>query len=382
MTTFFRPTVFFTRPSRLLVLPLALLFFLVVLMSVQAAEDDDEKPSRGKGKKELSLKGQITELENERFITREESPVKMSATFYYGNADKETVPVLLLHDIHGSRNDFRPLIDLLVNKGYAVLAPDLRGHGKSTKRYEYTPPKIEMRNTATRRNSSRNRQQPTLVEPESRKLVDYLADDFQPVDHALSYRNDLPLLRNTLKKAHSDGLINMNRLVVIGTGRNCSLAAYAASQDWLDKDSEKFTKTLVLIAPAMPAAIPSGISSAGTGGATPDPQKFLGDNRGVREHLSILVAVPQNDRAGMQTAEKIREAIFSKKNTDESEIKQRFRIYPYSTEKAVKSGKDEATETMTFAETLKSNLGKMILDFIDQRNKEFKEKEARWTRLK
>ncbi len=46
---------------------------------------------------------------------------------------KEAVPVIMLHQYKGSRADFKDLAAMLQAKGCAVLAPDLRGHGQSTR---------------------------------------------------------------------------------------------------------------------------------------------------------------------------------------------------------------------------------------------------------
>ncbi len=64
--------------------------------------------------------------------------VQLAATFYPGVAAKEVqkdaVPVILLHGYKGSRADFNDLALVLQGAGCAVLVPDLRGHGESTRR--------------------------------------------------------------------------------------------------------------------------------------------------------------------------------------------------------------------------------------------------------
>ena len=42
-------------------------------------------------------------------------------------------PLLLVHGYTGSRRDFADFVELLAGRGWHVVAPDLRGHGQSTK---------------------------------------------------------------------------------------------------------------------------------------------------------------------------------------------------------------------------------------------------------
>ncbi len=44
------------------------------------------------------------------------------------------IPFLLIHDWGGSRADLLPFAEYLQKSGYAVIVPDLRGHGESTAR--------------------------------------------------------------------------------------------------------------------------------------------------------------------------------------------------------------------------------------------------------
>lgn len=357
-----------------------ILFFGLFLSVSLPAQDEEAAPAKSKAKKESPLKGKSRELEGDWFVTKEDHPVKLTATYYYGNADRETVPVLLLHDVNGSRKDFLPLTDLLANNGYAVLAPDLRGHGRSTKRLERTPPKIEMKQRTQQRSSSgsSNRKAKTVVEPvlaapASQKLVDYLVEDFQPADFALMAAADLPLLKNTLEKVHMEGMINMNRLVVIGIGRGASLAAFFAATDWRDKDSDRFTKTLVLIAP-------EDINPK------METSRFFVNNRLLRDNLAVLTAVPQGDPPILEVANKIRTVLLDKEaEGDSGGMKSKFPIYIYPTEKTIKLDGKENRVPMKTTEAFmnsESKLGNTVFTFIDQRCKGFKEKEARWIKLR
>ena len=63
--------------------------------------------------------------------------LEMKATYFPGTKGQESIPVILLHGFKGSRKDFtqeQGLAPFLQEKlGCAVIVPDLRGHGDSTK---------------------------------------------------------------------------------------------------------------------------------------------------------------------------------------------------------------------------------------------------------
>jgi pimeloyl-ACP methyl ester carboxylesterase len=367
------------KPISVVLFPILLLVFLFLTPPLvsQDAEKSDEHPAvKEKPKKESPKKGQIQDLEGDHFLTQDK--VRLSATYYYGNADKETVPVLLLHGDKGSRKDFNPLIDLLVNNGYAVLTADLRGHGKSVKRIEFIPAQYETQYvTKPQSTSGAGRgQKPKIIplqvpkSPPSTKVADYLAEEFQQEDYAKMAKFDLLLLREILERVHVEGMVNLNRLVIVGVGRGAALAAYWTVQDWKDKDSDRFTKTLVMIAPT-----------------ELDPRfdmfKVFSNNKWMRTHLVALFAVPNNDTLGQGIAEKIRDAILDK-NEDEK-LEANFEIINYPTTKTVKNDKNESKTEMTITEIFtnsEAQLGTTVFNFIDKRNKAFTEKEARWSRLK
>src|SRR5438874_10913883 len=62
--------------------------------------------------------------------------VEIAAVYYESKLGKEAIPVILLHEYGGSGADFKGLAEHLQGEkepGFAVLVPDLRGHGGSTK---------------------------------------------------------------------------------------------------------------------------------------------------------------------------------------------------------------------------------------------------------
>ncbi|MDR0704079.1 MAG: alpha/beta fold hydrolase [Planctomycetaceae bacterium] len=355
----------FCKRFSVVLLPIVLLMFLFPASPLlsQDAEKSGERPAvKEKNKKESPKKGRTQDLEGEMFLTQDK--VRLAATYYYGNADKETVPVLLLHGDKGSRQDFTPLIKLLTNNGYAVLAADLRGHGKSTQRIELIPTQVETQIVTKQQNFS------GFGRGLKPKIVDYLAEEFQPEDYVGMAKFDLPLLREILERVHVEGMVNLYRLAVVGVGRGAALAAYWTAQDWKDKDSDRFTKTLVMIAPA-----------------ELDPRfdmpKVFANNKWMRTHLAVLFAIPNNDPLSQGIAEKIRNALLEK-NADET-LEANFEIVHYPATKTVKKDNNESKTEMTITEIFTSSeakLGSTVFHFIDKRKKAFTEKEARWSKLK
>jgi len=59
--------------------------------------------------------------------------LRLTLTYYPGTKGKETVPIVLLHMWKQSRVDYKDLALFLQSKGHAVIVPDLRGHGQSTR---------------------------------------------------------------------------------------------------------------------------------------------------------------------------------------------------------------------------------------------------------
>ncbi len=147
--------------------------------------------------------------------------VRLAVTYYAGTKEKETVPVILLHDSKGSGSDYGELASSLQEQGHAVLVPDLRCHGAS----------------ATSDN-------PRSAPNAARRPATYLG----------MASLDMPALKEFLRQENNKGKLNLEKLCVVGAGVGASVAWNWAFLDWsrppvgtvkLGQD----VKALVLISP-------------------------------------------------------------------------------------------------------------------------------------
>lgn len=77
--------------------------------------------------------GDETPPQPERVVKKTNDNVNLVFTYYGGTKGKESVPVILLHDLDGNRKDYTAFAAYLQKSyGCAVIVPDLRGHGEST----------------------------------------------------------------------------------------------------------------------------------------------------------------------------------------------------------------------------------------------------------
>jgi dienelactone hydrolase len=75
----------------------------------------------------------IDEVSCEPVTYQAQDGVQISASWCYPSGEEKAAVAILLHEENGSRAQWNPLIPILVKEKYAVLAPDLRGHGESNK---------------------------------------------------------------------------------------------------------------------------------------------------------------------------------------------------------------------------------------------------------
>lgn len=174
--------------------------------------------------------------------------------------------VILLHDLEGAHRSVEPLAIALQAAGCDVVAPDLRGHGASTTR---AGDDVDLR----------------LLKKTDFELM-AAARGGQIRDQS-AIRGDVETVRNWMKRKAEDGVLDMNRLFVVGSGFGAAIAAAWTAEDanWpagTRGDQGRQVRGLVLISPAWTTR---GFSISG-------PLA----NEAVRAHVPVMVIAGRSDR--------------------------------------------------------------------------------------
>ncbi len=126
--------------------------------------------------------------------------VVLKCTYYPGEKSKTTVPFILLHDWKGNRKDMQAMAEYLQqNHKFAVIVPDLRGHGESTERVGAEQP-LE-------------------------------AADFKK-DEAALIINDIERCKKFLMEKNNLGELNIEMLTIVAVGQIVVPAVQWAWADW------------------------------------------------------------------------------------------------------------------------------------------------------
>lgn len=197
----------------------------------QQAPADNAPPEQAVPFQERLAKATPTEIikvDDPSFVSRD--GIRLVGDFRKGTADADTVPVIILHGKDETKETMAPLALALSNKGMAVLTPDLRGHGESTKRMV---PDFSTGNI-----------------PLPREDNNYKASDFNDAEWAKNF-DDGANWFTFLVALHNDKLINIRKLVIIGNQWGGTVASHWAKSDWSVSSDRRgrFTGTLVLISP-------------------------------------------------------------------------------------------------------------------------------------
>lgn len=198
--------------------------------------------------------------------------LELHMTYYPGVVDKETIPILILHDWEEEdRTDYKGLAEYLQSKGHTVAVPDLRGHGDST----------------------------TIDTPTGAKKLNLR--NFGTEDYVTVVKKDLEAIRDFLLAKHVAQELNLNKLFVVGAGDGALIGLYWTMLDWTRQDwapprwNGKSVRGLVLISPSTEFK------------KLLNYQKPLAD-RNIQRQLSVLIIVGENNRLANVQANKYRTA--------------------------------------------------------------------------
>ena len=210
--------------------------------------------------------------------------------------------VILLHDLGGSHESVEPLALGLQRGGCHVIAPDLRGHGQSTKRLDAPGRGDTLEAKLLKRGD----------------LEAMAASAGGSVRDQATARGDIETIRDHLRGGGEAGGPSLDRLVVAGVGAGATLAALwtAADASWpplATGPQGRQVRALVLISPAW---TPRGLPIL----------PALGQD-GVKRDLPILVVAGRGDRDATRIFDQL------KKNRPQEWFEQRVGQKPASAPK-------------------------------------------------
>jgi len=176
-------------PAWLLLMLLLTQHLLINSPSVNAQDAekaDDKKPK-------------IPAPETQKLTTKD--GVLLHCRFYPSTRKKDAVPIMLIHGWEEQGKQYYALALELQKRGHAIIVPDLRGHGLSTKRK--TPQGL-----ATIRRDRMNKQD------------------------LLAMVLDLEACKSFLRKQNNEGLLNLEQLCLVGSDLGALVALEWAVRDW------------------------------------------------------------------------------------------------------------------------------------------------------
>lgn len=197
--------------------------------------------------------------------------LELALTYYPGLHEKQTIPVVLLHGWKQNRNEFKDLAPALQRMGYAVIVPDLRGHGDS-KRYKWAG------------------RDETL---DAAKMPIW--------QFGQMVRQDLKTVKDFLWRKNNAGELNLDKLCLIGSDMGASVALGFAAYDAVGYDINtvyygplklgRFVKALVLISPKWKF---SGL-----------PLGAVIGNPAVQKDISMLILAGNQDPRALAEAKRV-----------------------------------------------------------------------------
>jgi len=130
--------------------------------------------------------------------------VDLNAYYFPSDQGKQAVPVIVLHEWKGQAGPYARLCLALQDAGFAVLALEYRGHGKS-----------------------RTYRNPRTGSEEEFDLSKMGRRDFESI---IAF--DMEEAKQFLKDENNAERLNLNALAIIGVEEGCLIAAHWAVKDW------------------------------------------------------------------------------------------------------------------------------------------------------
>ena len=196
---------------------LSIALFIGILCTSSVNAQDEKKPEK-----------ELPPIENLALETTD--GVLLSAKYFPGTKGKDAVPIIMLHSMINTASTgatyYKLAGDIQKFMGHAVIVPDLRGHGESTK-------------------------QRNPRDPNSNITID--PDKFTKVQFA-AVGADIEACKKFLMEKNNKGELNIEKLCVIGSDVSAIVALNWAVYDWsqpgnvLIKNGQD-VKALILLTP-------------------------------------------------------------------------------------------------------------------------------------
>lgn len=268
MTSTFGPSMLWIRFAALACLIIALFASTAAFAQPKAKEEED--------------KDKIPEPENITLETKDD--VNIKATYYASKLKKKAIPVIMLHGWEGNRGEYHIMALHLQKQGYAVVCPDLRGHGQSL---TYKLPNGESEEFNLEK----------MKGPALEKMV-----------------LDVEAVKRFLVKKNNEGELNIEALCIVGSQVGGTIAMIWAAADWNVRSLPSIkqgqdVKAIVLLSPVETFR---GVTTRGP----------LGDPV-IRSKLSTLICVGKEDPKALGDAKRIHTSLQKfrgKPPTEEEEI--------------------------------------------------------------
>ncbi len=307
------------------------LAFSCCLSAQEIKKADDAPEATSSSAEETEKEDGVRHLQGEAFITAD--GVQMSMNYYPGKRGKETIPVVLLHDLYGSKEQLDDMARNLNAKGMAVLVPDLRGHGKSTKQW-----------IRQRRGGPRG----TL------KQIDLDAENFEADDFADMARYDVRLMKKFLLYENNSERLNIKKLTLIGAGMGASVAAIWGKTDWTQRGkAARNVQVVVMISPHY-----SQIANT----ITANP---------FEEDIDTMILVGKLDPESYKSAMKIRSEMLDSQSDSNRGFDSPVPLGAYNTER----------QGIALLGVTELEIPEVILKFVVSRLAEKSERDTRWREI-